>query len=104
MFRAPESFRPTAIAADAHVYFNGINFNDQSHVNMWNVNMVIARICVHLGTPRLQKQSFTIIFHSANYFGVFKVHTMVVFECMLGYFRIPIAMYDSSLVFFYSGF
>jgi hypothetical protein len=44
----------------------------QRPINVWNVNMVIARTFVHLGIPSLKERSFAIIFLSTNYFGVFK--------------------------------
>ena len=66
--------------------------------------MVIARTFVHLGIPSLKEQSFAIIFLSTNYFGVFKVHIMVILLNVLGYLGILIIIFNSSFMFFYSCF
>jgi hypothetical protein len=40
-----------------------------------------------LGIPRLKEQSFAIIFLSTNFFGVFKVHIIVILLNVLGSLR-----------------
>ena len=59
--------------------------------------MVIARTFVHLGIPSLKEQSFAIIFLSSNYFGVFKVHIMVILLNVLDYLEFFL-LYSTALL------